>query len=77
MAVPAPQALTEATLYAGTAGCALALALLSAHGFAPGGRLPVLAAALFAGGALLVGVRPRTAAQSRSASGSPSGGGVA
>ncbi|TDL11622.1 acyltransferase [Mycolicibacterium obuense] len=77
VAVPAPQALTEATLYAGTAGCALALALLSAHGFAPGGRLPVLAAALFTGGALLVGVRPRTAAQSRSASGSPSGGGVA
>lgn len=77
VAIPVQGLLTEATLYAGTAACALALAMLSAQGFAPGGRLPVLTAALFAGGALLVAVRPRIAAQSQSASGSPSGGGVA
>ncbi|MEH3141829.1 MAG: acyltransferase [Mycobacterium kyogaense] len=77
LAVPLPGVVAEATLYAGTAACALALAVLSAQGFAPGGRLPVLAAALFVGGALLVAMRPRAAAQSRSASGIPSGGGVA
>ncbi len=77
VAVPVPKPIAEATLYAGTAACALALALLSAQGFAPGGHLPVVATALFAAGALLVAVRPRDAAQSRSASGSPSGGGVA
>ncbi|MBX7448767.1 acyltransferase [Mycolicibacterium sp. 3033] len=77
VAVPVPAALAEATLYSGTAACAVALAMLSAHGFAPGGHLPVLAAALFTGGALLVAVRPLDSAQSRSASGSPSGGGVA
>lgn len=58
VAVPLPGMIAEATLYAGTAACALALAILSAQGFAPGGHLPVLAAALFVGGALLVAVRP-------------------
>ncbi|UXA16195.1 acyltransferase [Mycobacterium sp. SMC-4] len=57
--VPLPRGLGEALLYAGTGSCALALALLSANGFAPGGRLPLLAMALFAGGALLVAARPR------------------
>lgn len=58
VAVPIPGALAEALLYAGTAACALALALLSANGFAPGGRLPVSAAALFLAGTVLVAVRP-------------------
>lgn len=62
-AAPVPDGVAEALLYAGTAACALALGLLSASGFAPGGRLPVLAAALFAAGALLVAVRPREAAR--------------
>ncbi|WP_428363419.1 acyltransferase family protein [Mycolicibacterium sp.] len=57
--VPLPAALTEALLYVGTAACAVALSLLSAGGFAPEGRLPVLAIMLFAGGALLVAARPR------------------
>lgn len=49
----------EAMLYAGTASCALALSLLSAGGFAPGGHFPVVAAVLFTVGALLVAARPR------------------
>ncbi|CAN3129594.1 acyltransferase family protein [Mycobacterium sp. smrl_JER01] len=60
VAVPLPRPAGEAILYAGTAACALALALLSANGFAPDGRLPGVAAALFAGGALLVAAQPRT-----------------
>ncbi|MGE2833456.1 acyltransferase family protein [Mycobacterium sp. SMC-4] len=59
-AVPVPPALGEALLYAGTASSALALALLSANGFAPDGRLPVSAIVLFGVGALLVAARPRT-----------------
>ena len=62
-AVPLPDHVAEALLYAGTAGCALALSLLSANGFAPHGGFPVAAAALFVTGALLVAVRPREGAQ--------------
>lgn len=58
-AAPVPNGVAEALLYTGTAACALALGLLSATGFAPDGKLPVVAAALFAVGALLVAVRPR------------------
>lgn len=58
-AVPVPAAVAEALLYVGTAACALALSLLSANGFAPHGGFPVIAAALFVIGALLVAVRPR------------------
>lgn len=57
--VPVPGAVAEAMLYAGTAACALALALLSSSGFAPHGRFPVTAVVLFTAGALLVAVRPR------------------
>ncbi|QZY48888.1 acyltransferase [Mycolicibacterium austroafricanum] len=56
--VPVTPVVGEALLYAGTAACALALSLLSADGFAPGGRLPVVATVLFAGGLLLVAARP-------------------
>ncbi|MCV7152126.1 acyltransferase family protein [Mycolicibacterium pyrenivorans] len=62
-AAPVPDGVAEALLYAGTAACALALGLLSATGFAPDGKLPVVAAALFAAGALLVAVRPREKAR--------------
>ncbi|WNG85562.1 acyltransferase [Mycobacterium sp. ITM-2016-00317] len=58
-AVPLPPRVGEAFLYAGTGACALALSLLSSGGFAPGGRLPLAAAGLFAAGALLVAARPR------------------
>jgi surface polysaccharide O-acyltransferase-like enzyme len=58
-AVPAP--LAEALLYVGTAACALALGILSANGFAPGGRLPWVVVVMFVAGAALVAVRPRTA----------------
>lgn len=54
-----PNGVAVAALYLGTAACALSLGLISAGGFAPDGRLPVLAVALFAAGALLVAVRPR------------------
>jgi surface polysaccharide O-acyltransferase-like enzyme len=64
-AVPVPNGVAEALLYVGTAACALALALLSAGGFAPDGRPPVAAVVLFASGALLVAVRPREDAQRR------------
>ncbi|MEW5809263.1 MAG: acyltransferase [Actinomycetota bacterium] len=77
VATPVSGGVAEALLYGGTAACALALAQFSAQGFAPGGRLPLATAAVFVIGALLVAVRPRTPAQPRSASGSPSGGGVA
>ena len=46
-------------LYAGTAACALALSLLSANGFAPGGRFPAVTVMMFVVGALLVSARPR------------------
>jgi surface polysaccharide O-acyltransferase-like enzyme len=59
VAVPVGAAGAEALLYVGTGACALGLAFLSAQGFAPGGRLPVLAAALFVVGAACVAVRPR------------------
>ncbi|UXA11345.1 acyltransferase [Mycobacterium sp. SMC-8] len=59
IALPLPPRVGEALLYAGTASCALALALLSADGFAPGGGLPVVAMALFVGGTLCVAARPR------------------
>ncbi|RZT24791.1 fucose 4-O-acetylase-like acetyltransferase [Mycobacterium sp. BK558] len=59
VAVPIPSAIAEGLLYTGTAACALALAVLSANGFAPGGRLPLLAATLFLAGTALVAVRPR------------------
>jgi fucose 4-O-acetylase-like acetyltransferase len=59
VAVPIPRAIAEGLLYTGTAACALALAVLSANGFAPGGRLPLLAATLFLAGTALVAVRPR------------------
>ncbi|BBX67593.1 acyltransferase family protein [Mycolicibacterium psychrotolerans] len=65
VAVPIPGAIAEGLLYAGTAACALALAVLSANGFAPGGRLPMLAAALFLAGTALVAVRPRAADRER------------
>ncbi|MDG4666501.1 acyltransferase [Mycobacterium sp. 236(2023)] len=58
-AVPLPAPAAEAMLYAGTGACALALSLLSANGFAPGGRFPVVAVALFVGGAVLVAARPK------------------
>ena len=58
-ATPLPPAVGEALLYAGTASAALALALLSANGFAPGGRLPVVPIVLFVVGALFVAGRPR------------------
>jgi fucose 4-O-acetylase-like acetyltransferase len=51
----------ESMLYAGTASCALALGLLAAAGFAPGGHFPVVVAVLFTAGVLLVAVRPRIA----------------
>ncbi|TRW89034.1 acyltransferase [Mycolicibacterium sp. 018/SC-01/001] len=76
VATAVPGRIAEALLYAGTAACGLALALLSAQGFAPGGRLPLTAIALFVVGALLVALRPRATAPSRSPSGSPAGGGV-
>ncbi|MBX7430577.1 acyltransferase [Mycobacterium sp. Y57] len=57
--VPVPPVLAETLLYVGTASCALALGLVSANGFAPGGRFPVTAAVLFGVGAVLVTVRPR------------------
>jgi surface polysaccharide O-acyltransferase-like enzyme len=59
LAVPVPAVAAEVLLYAGTAASALALALISASGFAPHGRFPVAAMVLFAAGALLVAVRPR------------------
>lgn len=58
-AAPARTGLAVVALYAGTASCALALALFAASGFAPDGRLPVFAMVLFATGALLVAVRGR------------------
>lgn len=58
VAVPVPNVVAEALLYIGTAACALALGLLSATGFAPDGRFPVVTAALFCAGVLLVAVRP-------------------
>ncbi len=58
-AAPVPNGVAEALLYLGTAGCAVALGLFSANGFAPHGRLPVAAVVVFAGGALLVAVGPR------------------
>ncbi len=58
-AAPVRTGLAVAALYAGTASCALALALFAASGFAPDGRLPVLAMVLFATGTLLVAVRGR------------------
>ncbi|VEG56175.1 putative transmembrane protein [Mycolicibacterium aurum] len=61
-AVGVAPGIAEALLYAGTAACALALSLLSANGFAPHGRFPVVAVALFVVGALLVAVRPRATA---------------
>lgn len=64
-AVPVPAGVAEALLYVGTAACALALSLLSANGFAPLGGFPVIAAALFVSGALLVAVRPRVVATVR------------
>ncbi|HEX2213348.1 MAG TPA: acyltransferase, partial [Mycobacterium sp.] len=59
--VPIPPKVGEALLYAGTASAALSLALLSANGFAPQGRLPIPAIVLFVAGALLVAGRPRSA----------------
>lgn len=59
VAAPVPGGVAMGTLYVGTAACALALALISAEGFAPDGRLPVVAMVLFAAGALMVAVRPR------------------
>lgn len=58
-AAPVCAAVAEGALYAGTASCALALSLLSAAGFAPGGRFPAVVTVLFCAGALLVAVRPR------------------
>lgn len=57
--MPVPKVVAEALLYVGTAACALALGLLSAGGFAPGGRFPVPTAVLLCAGALLVAVRPK------------------
>ncbi len=65
VSVPIPGAVAEGTLYAGTAACALALAVLSANGFAPGGRLPMTAAALFLAGTVLVALRPHATARER------------
>jgi hypothetical protein len=62
-AVRVPAGLAEATLYGGTAACALALSLLSANGFAPNGGFPVMAVTLFVAGVVLVGVRPRVPQQ--------------
>ena len=59
VAVPVGVVGAELLLYAGTGACSLALALLSAQGFAPGGHLPVAAAVLFVVGAGCVAVRPR------------------
>ncbi|MGE2736984.1 acyltransferase family protein [Mycolicibacterium vaccae] len=61
-AVPLPPKVAEGLLYAGTAASALALALLSAQGFAPDGRLPVPAIVLFVVGVFLVAARPRVVA---------------
>lgn len=58
-AVRLPSRVGEALLYLGTVSAALALALLSANGFAPDGRLPVVPIVLFGLGALLVAGRPR------------------
>lgn len=63
VAVPLPGVVTAALLYLGTAGCALSLALISAGGFAPGGRPPLTAVLLFAAGALFVALRPRDTSQ--------------
>ena len=62
---PISQAPAESMLYAGTASCALALGLLAAGGFAPGGHFPVTVAVLFTVGALLVAARPRITAHHR------------
>ena len=59
LAAPVPNGVAEALLYLGTAACALALALFSANGFAPGGHFPFAAVVLFAAAALLVAVGPR------------------
>lgn len=58
-AVPLPAPVAEAMLYVGAGACALALSLLSANGFAPGGRFPVVTVVMFVVGALLVAARPR------------------
>lgn len=57
--LPVPPAAAEVLLYIGSAACALSLAFISATGFAPDGRFPVVPALLFGVGALMVGVRPR------------------
>ncbi|GJF11100.1 acyltransferase [Mycolicibacterium cyprinidarum] len=60
---PVRSGVAAAALYAGTAACALSLGLISAGGFAPNGRPPVVAMVLFAVGALLVAARPREASR--------------
>jgi hypothetical protein len=67
---PVRSGVAMVALYVGTAACALSLALISAGGFAPNGRPPVVALVLFAVGALLVTIRPRDVIAARSA-GSP------
>ncbi len=60
VAVPIPDPVGTAGLYLGTAAAAVALGMLAAGGFAPDGRFPVVTAALFLGGLLLVAIRPRS-----------------
>ncbi|MCH9669584.1 MAG: acyltransferase [Actinomycetia bacterium] len=66
VALPVHRAAAIASLYLGTAACALALGLFSAGGFAPAGRVPVVAVVLFGAGILLVAVRPREVLVDRS-----------
>ncbi len=58
-AVRMPRRLGEPLLLLGAAAAAVALSRLAADGFAPGGRLPLFTALLFAGGLILVALRPR------------------
>ncbi len=65
-ATPLRDNIAMATLYVGTAACALSLGLISANGFAPDGRPPLVAVTLLFGGALLVAIRPRHGVTDRS-----------
>ena len=67
-----PRGVGEVLLYLGTAACALALGLISAGGFAPGGRFPVATAVLFCAGALLVAICPKESSAGREVTRPPS-----
>ncbi|MCH9733720.1 MAG: acyltransferase [Actinomycetia bacterium] len=67
-AAPVHESASLAALYLGTAACAVSLGVIAATGFAPSGRFPVIPVVLFAGGALLVAIRPRGAVAETSGS---------